>query len=100
MKKNYIYDFLLPFFTASDDLLPAMKHIHKDADGYVYATNSHILIRIPADQVAGFDTIKFVSNPANNSSAALFKFDDIVIMLVPFMPDNPTMIKKTKIVTK
>lgn len=221
MKKNYRYDFMLPFFTASDVLRPAMNHVHKDADGYVYATDAHIMIRIPADKVgneyktvekfpnawkllsealnrpdnttrsivvddlimilskakwykemqgddcpdcdgsgdvvceacghshdcercngegeinkrvaefsllqeedyfivkiaqqcfrasflhvlaiaakvAGTDTVEFISN-GSAASPALFRFDDVVILLMPFMSDNPAMVLKTKIVTK
>lgn len=221
MKKNYRYDFMLPFYTASDDLRPAMKQVHKDADGYIYASDAHVLIRIPTDKVgneyktvekfpnagklisealnrpnntsysivvddlimvlskakwykemqgddckecdgtgeveceacghshdcekcngsgevnkrisefsllqedeyfivkidqqcfrasflhilaisakvAGFETIEFVSDRTATSSA-LFRFDDVVILLMPYISDNPAMVLKTKIVTK
>lgn len=221
MKKNYRYDFMLPFFTASDELRPSMKQVHKDSDGYIYATDAHILIRIPADKVgneyktvekfpnagkllsealnrpdntirsivvddlimilskakwykemqgddcpdcdgsgevvcetcghshdcercngegeinkrvaefsllqeedyfivkidqqcfrasflhvlaiaakvAGADTVEFISN-GSAASPALFRFDDVMILLMPFMSDNPAMVLKTKIVTK
>lgn len=42
------YDFILPFFTAADKLRPAMCQIHGDANGFVYATNAHVVIKVPA----------------------------------------------------
>lgn len=221
MKKNYRYDFMLPFYTASDELRPVMQEIHKDEDGYIYATDAHVLIRIPADKVgneyksvekfpkagklisealnrpdnisrtiavddlimvlskakwykevkgddcpdcdgsgdvvceacghshdcercngegeinkhitefsllheedyfvvkidqqcfrasflhilaisakvAGFDTLEFITD-RTATSPGLFKFDDVVILIMPCLSDNPAMVLKTKIITK
>jgi hypothetical protein len=46
--KTAAYDFILPFFLAADTLRPAMCQIHGDANGFVYATNAHIVIKVPA----------------------------------------------------
>jgi hypothetical protein len=48
---NYNYDLILPFFTGDDEMRPTMQKIHKDNDGYVYATDALALIRIPSDKV-------------------------------------------------
>lgn len=52
-----------------------------------------------AAKVAGADTVEFISN-GSATSPALFRFDDVVILLMPFMSDNPAMELKTKIRTK
>lgn len=45
--KTANYDFIIPFFVASDNLRPAMNSIHLDQNGNVYATNAHMLIKVP-----------------------------------------------------
>lgn len=78
MKKNYRYDFMLPFFTANDKLRPVMQEIHKDADGYIYATDAHVLIRIPADKVGNeYKSIEKFPNAGKLISEALNKPDNI-----------------------
>ena len=44
--KSANYDFILPFYTSTDEIRPAMHNPSLEEDGYVYATNAHILIRI------------------------------------------------------
>lgn len=51
--ENYNYDFILPFFLGDDELRPKFKQIHKDENGFVYATNSHILIRLKENLLHG-----------------------------------------------
>jgi hypothetical protein len=47
METKFIYDLILPYFLGDDDLRPAMQKVHKDENGYLYATDGHILIRVP-----------------------------------------------------
>lgn len=83
MKKNYNYDFILPFFTASDDMRPAMKQVHKDADGYIYATDAHIMIRIPADKVGNeYKTVEKFPNAGKLLSEALNRPDNTTRSIV------------------
>jgi hypothetical protein len=51
MKKNFIYDLMLPYFVGSDENRPQLSQVHKGKNGYVYATDAYIAIRIPADRV-------------------------------------------------
>lgn len=46
MEKNIIYDFILPFFCADDELRPQMKQISLEGD-LVAASNGHIAIMLP-----------------------------------------------------
>ena len=79
MKKNYRYDFMLPFFTASDELRPAMSQVHKDADGYIYATDAHMMIRIPADKVGNeYKAVEKFPNAGKLLSEALKRPDNII----------------------
>ncbi|MGL5913712.1 MAG: hypothetical protein ACRCZB_06055 [Bacteroidales bacterium] len=89
--KNYNYDFVLPFFTATDELRPAMQCIHKDPDGFLYASDGHILIRVPADKVsskyaeikdypkAGRLLTEAIERPHNTSCTV--KVDDLIAVL-------------------
>jgi hypothetical protein len=47
--KTASYDFILPFFTSPDKLRPSMSLIHGDDNGYVYATNASMVIKVPAE---------------------------------------------------
>lgn len=47
MEKNIIYDFILPFFCADDELRPHMKQISLEGD-LVAASNGHVAIMLPA----------------------------------------------------
>lgn len=40
------YDFILPFFKLTDLLRPTMTQLHAE-NGYVYATDTHMAIRVP-----------------------------------------------------
>lgn len=46
------YDFLLPFFVSHDDSRVEMTKPYDGLNGYIYATNSEILIRLPKDRVS------------------------------------------------
>lgn len=83
MEKNYNYDFILPFFTASDELRPAMNQVHKDADGYIYATDAHMMIRIPADKVGNeYKAVEKFPNAGKLLSEALKRSDNIIRSIV------------------
>lgn len=88
--KNYNYDFILPFFTAQDELRPAMSHPHKAGDGYVYATDAHLLIRIPEKklaqeytQVENYPTAPDLMNKtlAKDYDSCIFPVSDLVRVL-------------------
>lgn len=49
--KTPAYDFILPFFTATDELRPVMTKIHSDDNGFIYATDAHIVIKVPNTSV-------------------------------------------------
>jgi hypothetical protein len=51
METKFVYDLLLPYFVGDDELRPALTKVHRDEDGYIYATNGHILIRVAHDKV-------------------------------------------------
>jgi hypothetical protein len=51
METKFIYDLILPYFLGNDDMRPVTKKVHKDKDGYLYATEGHIAIRIPHEKV-------------------------------------------------
>lgn len=51
METKFIYDFLLPFFVGVDERFPALQQVHDGGDGYVYATDRSILVRIPVGKV-------------------------------------------------
>lgn len=83
MEKNYKYDFMLPFFTGNDDLRPVMKHVHKDADGYIYATDAHIMIRIPSDKVGNeYKAVEEFPNGGKLLSEALNRPDNTIRSIV------------------
>jgi len=48
--KTANYDFILPFFTSRDTLRPTYQQIHLHENGYVYATEGHVLIKVPASE--------------------------------------------------
>lgn len=83
MKKNYNYDFLLPFYVANDELRPSMNHIHKHSDGYIYATDAHLLIRVPGDKVANdYKAVEKFPRADNIVSEALNRPDNKVFSIV------------------
>jgi hypothetical protein len=50
MEKNFIYDLMLPYFVGSDENRPQFSKVHKGKNGYLYASDGSIAIRIPADR--------------------------------------------------
>jgi len=51
METKFVYDLILPYFIGDDDLRPALKKIHKGDNGYLYASNGHIMIRVLSEKV-------------------------------------------------
>jgi hypothetical protein len=51
METKFIYDLILPCFTGDDDLHPELKKVHRDRDGYLYATDRYIALRVPYEKV-------------------------------------------------
>jgi hypothetical protein len=51
METKFIYDLMLPYFVGDDDLRPVMKKVHKCNNGYLYASDGHIAIRVQQDKV-------------------------------------------------
>jgi hypothetical protein len=47
MKRKNIYDLILPYFTGKDDLYPQLKHVFDGGNGYVYASDGWVAIRVP-----------------------------------------------------
>lgn len=47
MNTKFVFDFILPFFTGNDELRPIFNNIHKGDNGYLYASNGDIGIRVP-----------------------------------------------------
>jgi hypothetical protein len=50
MNTKFIYDLILPYFVGSDELRPAMQHVHGDENGFLYASDGNILIRVPKEK--------------------------------------------------
>jgi hypothetical protein len=38
METKFIYDLILPYFIGKNELRPALEKVHKDRNGYLYAT--------------------------------------------------------------
>lgn len=84
------YDFILPFFKAVDPLRPALTKIHAE-NGFVYATDAHIAIRVPESllihkyaPVEKFPNCEKLLNetlarPVNNT--AIIRTDDLIHVL-------------------
>jgi hypothetical protein len=51
METKFVYDLILPFFAGEDDSRPALNYVHNAGNGYVYASEGHILIRVPVEKV-------------------------------------------------
>jgi hypothetical protein len=64
METRFIYDLILPFFIGEDNLRPALSKVHK-VDGHLYATEGHILVRIPQEKVANHSRYGEVPNYPN-----------------------------------
>jgi hypothetical protein len=61
METKFIYDLMLPYFTGADDNRPALNKVHNGKNGYLYATDGRICIRLKKeksckeyDEVPGF----------------------------------------------
>jgi len=50
METKFIYDLMLNYFVTNDELRPVMRNIHNGENGYLYATDGHILIRIKQEK--------------------------------------------------
>jgi len=46
METKYIYDLMLNYFVSADELHPVMNMVNNGGNGYVYASDGHIAIRI------------------------------------------------------
>ena len=86
--KTASYDFILPFFVAKDDLRQSMKQIHSDKNGFIYATNAHILVKIPRDsailkynEIENFPNAEAMFERYNFSDKAIIKTDNLVEIL-------------------
>lgn len=89
--KTAAYDFILPFFTAADTLRPAMCQIHGDANGFVYATNAHIVIKVPAasclmqyDAVEKYPNAEKVISGYDFKDKATIKTSEVVNILTAY----------------
>lgn len=45
------YDFILPFYCGNDSLRPLLNIPNLDENGYVYATNAHVLIKVKKENL-------------------------------------------------
>jgi len=86
--KTASYDFILPFFVASDELRPAMKQIHSDKNGFLYATNGHMLIKVERDsailkyeEIEKFPNAEAMFERYNFSEKAIIRTDNLVEIL-------------------
>jgi len=62
-KKKFIYDLMLQYFVANDDLRPIMKNVHDAGNGYLYASDGHIAIRLKKEKTSkAYDTIEKYPN--------------------------------------
>jgi hypothetical protein len=50
METKFVYDLILPYFVEGDDSRPILKKVHKGDNGYLYATEGHIAIRVPQEK--------------------------------------------------
>jgi len=89
--KTAAYDFILPFFVAADDLRPAMCQIHGDANGFVYATDAHVLIKVPAqdcmlkyEPVDKYPNVEAMFLKYDFSNSATFKTSSAVEILAAY----------------
>lgn len=69
--KSNIYDFILNFFTGDDELRPIFK-IPNPENGFIYATDTHVLIRIPIG-ITGND---YENNPKYPNIENLYVLDE------------------------
>jgi RNA polymerase subunit RPABC4/transcription elongation factor Spt4 len=77
METNYIYDLILPYFTGREDLCPPLGYVHNGGDGYVYATDGHILIRVPVEKVTKlYEAIKGYPKAGDKMRVAIEKAGD------------------------
>jgi hypothetical protein len=53
MNTKFIYDFILPFFIGDDKYRKWQGCVHGDPNGFLYATEGHLLIRVPKEKAAG-----------------------------------------------
>jgi hypothetical protein len=89
--KTPAYDFILPFFTANDEMRPTMSHIHSDDNGFLYATNAHIVIRVPRDcamlkyeKVEKYPNAESVFNQYTFTDKGVIKTDNLVEILTAY----------------
>lgn len=83
--KTANYDFILPFFIASDNLRPAMNFVHLHENGFVYATNAHILIKVPVSNcvlkyhsVDRFPNAEAMFHKFHFENTAIIKTDQLI----------------------
>jgi len=50
METKFIYDLMLNYFVSDDELRPAMRKIHNGGNGFLYASDGHILIRLKQEK--------------------------------------------------
>jgi hypothetical protein len=51
METKFIYDLMLPYFMACDGLGTTLQKVHKGKNGFLYATDKRIAIRVPQEKV-------------------------------------------------
>jgi hypothetical protein len=92
MKAKFIYDLILPYFVGNDDdLHPQQKRVHRGKNGYLYATNGHIAIRMEQkkvcrqyDEIPNFPNVEKILQGAierKDNKKAVIKTDDLVRLL-------------------
>jgi hypothetical protein len=71
METKFICDLMLPYFTGCDECRPALQKVHKSKNGFVYATDGRIAIRVPQEkvhkgysEVPGFPNVELVIQSA------------------------------------
>lgn len=83
--KTFAYDFILPFFINKDKFRPHFEKIHCSDEGFCYATNSHVLIKVPADNcmfkydaVPNYPAVESVFKQYEQPNSAVIKLDELV----------------------
>jgi len=91
METRFIYDLMLNYFVSYDELRPVMRNVHNGENGYLYASDGHIMIRIKQEKcMKQYDAVHKYPNAEEliqkainrkNNKEAVIKTNDLIRLL-------------------